>query len=643
MEPRNPLGKFNWLIPSTDIEKFWPLPLGENIPDSHNKTVWTCSYGWLLVSQEKQATESYRSYQFSVWKPEHSKPESSKLIDLPPLVLKPEQRICAATFLSPPDNPEETGSNGFKLKPLNCDLPRACFTSPAPSNCIKDYLLDYFGQPCYVEVLWGRDNQQHIVGINVSELEIRGDETEWIEVKSAEGRAFFLSENCSFSCLVDEPEINGGCIYLCANNRVYAFNIEDQSVSVSLALENCLRQETSLFLAMPDLNRICNLLAKSKHKVAKLDEEGTVTEENSVAQAKSICELPLDILGSITKHLYLDDYFNFRSACKTFCEAAPSIKWREASLKLKLPPLSPWLVFPKGNLCAVHNFIDPDFGGRYHIKIPESLLDTQIFCSKNGWLLMCNPDLMFFYHPFKEKFIKLSQVSRVQHESCFGYGISSSPTSEDCTLVALGFNSIYYICRSGGELRESEFEGVWNTYDFPDFDFGPNHSNPAYCDGAFYFLDRDGQLGVFKLNDGQVSWEILRELEDPWEKMESPGDCFRHSYLSECGGNLLAIFVMDQLVHIYKLNFTSEKKAWEKVTGLGNHALFVSPSTSFSLIPSSSDMENKIYFRKLYGMDIVYYCLSTDKFYTSGNKEVVADFNNTSEFLFSTWIEPMWH
>ncbi|XVF87404.1 hypothetical protein PTKIN_Ptkin18bG0117600 [Pterospermum kingtungense] len=105
MELLNPLGKYNWLIPSTDKEKFWriSLPLGENTPDSHNKTVWTCSYGWLLVSQEKQATESYRSYQFYVWKP-----KPSKVIDLPPLDLKPEQRICAATFLSPPDNPGST-------------------------------------------------------------------------------------------------------------------------------------------------------------------------------------------------------------------------------------------------------------------------------------------------------------------------------------------------------------------------------------------------------------------------------------------------------------------------------------------------------------------------------------------------------
>ncbi|XVF87403.1 hypothetical protein PTKIN_Ptkin18bG0117500 [Pterospermum kingtungense] len=705
-KPRNLLGKYNWLISSGDKEKFWhiSMPLDESIPNSHKKTVWTCSYGWLLVSQEKQAkaNESYRSYQFCVWEP-----ESSKVIDLPPLKLNPKQRICAATLLSPPDNPgstvllfddvlryfifykfsdkqwtkrwfgkemedigdesfinknyiahcdgklyaatlsydslmviEETRPKVFKLKPLNCDLPSACFSSPAPSNCPSDYLLDYFGQPCFVEVLWGGVNQQHLVGINVSKLEFRGDGMDWIKEKSAEGRAFFLSDNCSFSCLVDEPEIDGGCIYLCANNRVYTFNIEDQSVSVSLALENCLRQKTSLFLAMPDLNRICNLRAKSKHTIAKLEEEGIVIEEKGEAQAKSICELSLDILGSIAKHLYLDDYFNFRSVCNTFSKVAPSIKWREASLKLKLPPLSPWLVFPKGNLSAIHTFIDPHFGGRYLIKIPESLLDTQICYSNDGWLLMCNHDLMVFYHPLKLKFIRMSQVSR-EHKSCFGYGLSSSPTSADCTLVALGFNSIYYICRSGEEWNESEFEGVWNTYDFPDYDFEPNHSSPVYFDGAFYFLDRNGKLGVFRLNNGQVSWEILRELENPWEKMESPGDGFCYSYLSECGGNLLSVFVMDQLVHIYKLNFTSEK-AWEKVTSLGNHALFLSPSSSFSVIPSSSDMENKVYFRKLYGVDIVYYCLSTDKFYTCGNKEVVADFNNTTEFIYSTWIEPTW-
>lgn len=101
MKSSNPLGKYNWLIPSKDKEKFYhiSLPLDKSLPTSHKKTVLTCRYEWLLISQE-HAAESYRSYQFSLWKP-----ESSKLIQLPPLNLKPNQIIQAGTLLSSPDNP----------------------------------------------------------------------------------------------------------------------------------------------------------------------------------------------------------------------------------------------------------------------------------------------------------------------------------------------------------------------------------------------------------------------------------------------------------------------------------------------------------------------------------------------------------
>ncbi|XVF77392.1 hypothetical protein PTKIN_Ptkin14bG0039300 [Pterospermum kingtungense] len=681
----NPLGKHNWVIPTTDKEKFFhiSLPLDKSIipKNSHKKTVLTCRYGWLLISQETQATKSYRSYQFSLWNPNPKKAEaeeSSKVIDLPPLNLKPNQRIKAGTLLSPPSDPgsmvllldhvlryfiiykfdnkqwtkrwfseeinqnyiahcdgklyvasdsyslmsieETTSPKVFKLRPLNIDLPSAS----SPSILRTRSLLDFCGQLCAVEVAWGGGvNHEDVVCAEIWKLEHSGNRMNWTKVKSAEGHAFFISENYAFSCPENEPEIKGGCIYLYENKKFYSVNIEDQSISVSLPLEKLLQQKKSPFLAMHDF-RICNSQAKSKHTNTTSEEEGEeiVIEENS-AQTKGLRELPFDILEWIAKNLYLIDYLNFRSACNTFRRVAPSIKWREASFNLQ-SQLSPWLVFPESNSSAILNFIDPYLGGRYLIKFPEYLLDTQICYSKDGWLLMCNPDLMFFYHPFKKEPIKLSQTSRI-HNFSSGYGLSSSPTAPDFILVGSSEFSIYYFCQR---------EGEWNEYEFPDIDFEPNYNNPVYFDGAFYFLGRNGKLGVFRWDDGQVSWKILTGL-------ESPCKGFSHNYLLECSGNLVSVFVIDQLLYIYKLDFTPAM-AWERVTSLGNHALFVSPFSSFSVIPNSSYMENKVYFRKLHGMDIVYYCLGANKFYTCGNREVVADFYNTTEFLFSTWIEPRW-
>ncbi|OMO53425.1 hypothetical protein COLO4_36746 [Corchorus olitorius] len=134
----------------------------------------------------------------------------------------------------------------------------------------------------------------------------------------------------------------------------------------------------------------------------------------------------------------------------------------------------------------------------------------------------------------------------------------------------------------------------------------------------------------------QPRWKTLAELKSP----DHHDLC--QNFLVECDGKLLLVFV-DESVHVYKLNF-EPVMVWEEVNSLGKHALFLSPSSCFSQIPNCSDMENKIYFPKLFGDVLVYYCLRTHKFYTAGagNKQVVPDFYNTTQFLSSCWIDPRW-
>ncbi|XVF77485.1 hypothetical protein PTKIN_Ptkin14bG0048000 [Pterospermum kingtungense] len=676
----NPLGRYNRLVPSTDTEKFWQIEY-EYCPYSKYKTVWTCNYGCILISQRKYDAERC-IYQLVIWKP-----ESSKVINLPPLNLKPKQIIVAGALLSPPGNPgsmvmlfEEylryiicysfddkqwtkrwigkeiadighvkddtediisqqcitycdgklyasTDAEGYlmvieenrfnknlKLRPLNCKLP----TPFSRCQNISRHLLDFCGQLCWVEVSWGGVNAEDIIDIDVLKLELSGNIKKWVKVKSPEDGAIFLSNNYAFSCPVNEPEVEGGHIYLFQRKRFYKVNFTDKSLSASLPLQNLSEWGNSPFLAMRDLIRLCNQQGKPEYPISKL-------EDSNEARVNNFGDLPSDILGFIAKKLYGVDYHNFRLVCHKFRLVAPCIKWSEALLKLQSTSFSPWLVFRKGNSCATHYFMDPHSCSICLIKIPEFFLHGQVRYSKDGWLLICSRTVMFFYHPFTNNRIELPEGvgARVQNR-CLGYGLSSSPSSEDSVLVGHTFDFIYYFSRR---------EGQWIQYYFPDLDgFKPNHNSPIYFDGAFYFLGRDGKVAVFRRDDDQVSWKILKELESPCESYCS-------NYLLECGGNLVSVFVVEQMVHIYKLNFT-EPMTWEKVKSLENHALFVSPSSCFSVIPKLSDMENKVYFRKLYGKDIVYYCLSTDKFYTCGKKEVVADFHNTTEFLYSTWIEP---
>ncbi|XVF77451.1 hypothetical protein PTKIN_Ptkin14bG0044500 [Pterospermum kingtungense] len=597
----NPVGKNNRLVTLTDKEKLWQLECADkSIPYSKYKTVWTCNFGWLLISHEQEHAKSCISYQFSLWKPKlESESESLEVINLPPLKLKPKRTIVAGNLLSPPGNPgsimvilfeeenlgyiiyyrfgdrqwsrrwfrkeiahydedsieqcsitycegklyaatvekgylmviEEDSYKNLKLSPLNCELP----TTFSPWNYRDKYLLDFRGQLICVEFTWGGVNYEDVLDIDVSRLELSGNGKRWVLVESVEDQAFFISENYAFSCPVNEPDIEGGHIYLFRNKRFYSISIKDKSFSASQPVQNLSESKNKPFLFMRDLIR---------------------------------------------------------------CNSWPT-----------------------------HSFIDPHYSSReYLIKIPEDLLHGKVRYSKDGWLLICSPSSMFFYNPFTKETKELPQGDG-EYNCCLSYGLSSSPALDDSILVGNSHDHIYYYCRR---------EGVWIIYHFPDFIyFKQNHNSPIYFGGAFYFLGREGKVAVFRMNDdGQVSWKILEEL-------ESPCDNFCYNYLLECGGNLLSVFVVDQLVYVYKLNLTAVM-TWEKVTSLGNHALFVSPLSSFSVFSDSSDMKNKVYFPKLHGMEMVYYCLITDKFYTCGNNEISADFNNTTEFLYSTWIEPRW-
>ncbi|XVF77460.1 hypothetical protein PTKIN_Ptkin14bG0045700 [Pterospermum kingtungense] len=657
MRISNPLGRRNRLVPLTDTEKYWHIELeaadksnpnsqfGRAIMDGYlslkNKKILKIIGAGTLLSPPGNPGcmvilfEDYGRYviyyRFSdkQWTQRWIGKEILDIgheDDVEDSIYQESITYCEREFYAATYSNsylmmiKENRFNNLELRPLNCRFPiisshhRGSFT----------YLLDFWGQLCFVEISNGGVNDGEITDIDVLKLEFSGNRKRWVRVKSAEDRAFFISHKYAFSCPVNEPEIKGGHVYLFLDKRLCSINIKDKSFTASLPLQNLSELENSPLLAMRDLIRLCNPQAKPEHPISKLEveNEGIVIEDNNEERANNPCDLPSDVLLLIAKKLHRVDYISFRSVCRKF-RLVPYIKWSEASFKLLSPSLSPWLVFHRGNSCASHNFVDPQSCSEYRIKIPERILNGKVRHCKDGWLLICSPRFMFFYHPFTKELRELPQgVGR--YNFCVGYGLSSSPDSADYILVGNDVGHICYFSRK---------EGQWFEYQFPDYyDFESNHNSPIYYDGAFYFLGVDGTVAVFRRSDGEVSWKILKELQSPCVK-------YRYNYLLECGGDLLSVFVVDQMVHIYKLNFTNPM-TWERMTGLGNHALFVSPSSSFSVIAHSSDMENKVYFRKLYGKDIVYYCLSTDKFYTCGKKEVVVDFYNTKEFFYSTWIEP---
>ena len=267
------------------------------------------------------------------------------------------------------------------------------------------------------------------------------------------------------------------------------------------------------------------------------------------------------------------------------------------------------------------------------MNIPKSIIDFDIRYSKEGWLLMSSKvegDSLFFCNSFIKKLI--SVPPQTDMNTCQSFGFSSLPTSPGCIIVGISLFSISFFNFS--------VEEDWHEVDRDDYAyFTPNHNSPVYFDGAFYFLGQDGNLGVFsyeELHDGAlIDWDVLK-------KPRKPCNSFDHNYLLECDGKLFSVFVdnLGESVGVFELNNTT--MAWRKVRDLGNYMFFMSPSSSFSMVAKTPGMENKIYFPKIRGKEIVYYCLRTGKYRTFGSKQVAANFYNTTEYLYSGWIQQRW-
>ncbi|CAL5361640.1 unnamed protein product [Camellia sinensis] len=88
-------------------------------------------------------------------------------------------------------------------------------------------------------------------------------------------------------------------------------------------------------------------------------------------------------------------------------------------------------------------------------------------------------------------------------------------------------------------------------------------------------------------------------------------DSVHESYLMECDGKLLSVFVGNKGRGVSVYTLDESEMAWQRVTDLGSKMLFVCHSTSVSSTKVVEGMENKVYFPRFCGKDGIFYCLAT--------------------------------
>ncbi|XP_026451694.1 uncharacterized protein LOC113352025 [Papaver somniferum] len=160
----------------------------------------------------------------------------------------------------------------------------------------------------------------------------------------------------------------------------------------------------------------------------------------------------------------------------------------------------------------------------------------------------------------------------------------SVPTSSDCVVIAISDwcevsneNDIFVLVTETGKratswtVRQFYYEGC------SDDDFMSCINNPIFYNGALYCLDYNGMLGVFKMKGNNSSWKVLS-----MSLKQFSG--FFPSYLVQCDGKLLLVNLgqSGKLIEVYRLD--DSEMVWVKLTSLGKHALFISYTSSFSVV-----------------------------------------------------------
>ncbi|GKV43383.1 hypothetical protein SLEP1_g50681 [Rubroshorea leprosula] len=534
------------------------------------------------------------------------------------------------TFSRPKLVKIELGMPDFRL-PLT--LFEECIPSFGEDSIMfSNYMIESCGELFLIYLVKrasvdGQQSPLQVISVEVFGLDFSA--MVWNKVESIKNRAFFVSVISSFSCPVTSLPESHIYFTLPMDKSLYSFNMDDKTVSVSLAGPNFPISCCSPIWIMADL-RLTNILRQSKgdiqveRKEIQLPKNREIVKHGKLEQVDGdFVKLPLDVLFAIGKCLAPHDYLNFRSVNKRFRMSAPPIRWTSAALEgfEGYNFLLPWLMLcRKGD--SICSFIDL-WGAKYPLVIPNNQLKNVTRCySREGWCLMLQGEhSIFLWNPFAEKIILLPDLpweGRTIH--CFGFS-----SSIDC-VVLIGVTTYGYDCIDYIFLEE----GRWNSLHASlDLFVLAGCSNLTFHDGAFYTFDKNGKLFTFK--EGAFKF---------FDKPEQPC-CFHQCYLVECDGKLLSVFVgfLGKWIRIFSLN--ESQMVWVEVKSLGSYTIYVSYYSSFA-IPATHGMENRVYFPRFYGKNAVYYSLSSRKLHSHSTEEVLDSFNNTKEQLYSSWIQPKW-
>ncbi|CAA7055013.1 unnamed protein product [Microthlaspi erraticum] len=307
-----------------------------------------------------------------------------------------------------------------------------------------------------------------------------------------------------------------------------------------------------------------------------------ITEQN--AENQTWRDLPLDLLISAMSHLEIKDNVRASSVCKS---------WYEAAVSVRVTEQPPWLIhFPKSR--NSYEFYNPSNSEKHPMELPESLSGFKVRYSKDGWLLMSkniSSDFVLF-NPFTMDLVVLPYL-----ELWYGYqlvGFSCPPTSSDCVVFTIkDYDPGHVTIRTW-----SPGEATWTSKQVYESQFlDVKHNYLVFSNGLFYCLNLRNDLAVF--DPSLRTWKVL-DVTPPTRPDHIDDE-------SWCAGKFMVgykgeIFVVctfgNEQPLVFKLDLA--RGVWEKMENLGGLTMFVSVNSCESRTYVDEGMlRNSVYFPKL--------------------------------------------
>ena len=314
-------------------------------------------------------------------------------------------------------------------------------------------------------------------------------------------------------------------------------------------------------------------------------------------------DLPQDLIVSIMERLYVADRVRLRGVCKDWhlqpnrgIKAIDKLPWTMEYKWRNPKSISFWSV------CKLYEPLHHNRRLSYMVEKGrmrgrKNFAKAEVRASRYSWVLFYKDDYwqgkFFFFNPFTKEVIFLPCFeSPVSEFATF----SLAPTSPHC-FVFVPYERNY------NEISiniYSHADKTWKTHDLVanDHPLGTLKA-VGYMEGTFYCHFSSFHLAAFNIADQELSLVMttcpaMDHLDD------SLFNYFSRSYLLECEGDLLLVYLFESLScwhQLYVLKLDWSRNEWVRVSRLGGRAMFLG-ETSFCVSAGGETeiIANRIYY-----------------------------------------------